>query len=64
MREIFIEKSNDNKRDCIHEECPYKYCKHHKYWNGKEQDKLSFFEELQIATSDEAVELCMSYMDI
>lgn len=61
---LFDDKPNNNKRDCIHEECPYKYCKHHKYWNGREQDKLSFFEKNNIATSDEDVEHCMSHMDI
>lgn len=58
------EKENNNKRDCVHYECPYKYCKHHKYWNGKEQNKLSFFEKNNISNSDEDVEFCMCYMDI
>lgn len=55
---------NVNKRDCIHEECPYKYCQHNKYWNGTEQDRLTSLEKITVAITDKEVEYCMSYMDI
>lgn len=60
----YDENLNKNKRDCTHHECPYTYCQHHRYWNGIEQEKLSFSQMNNISIKDDEVDMCMSHMDI
>lgn len=60
----YDENLNKNKRDCIHDECSYTYCKHHRYWNGREQEKLTFLQMNNISINDDEVDMCMSHMDI
>lgn len=62
--EPVIKPKNENKRDCVHSECPYRYCRHHKYWDDTEQDRLSSLQNIIVATSDNEVMMCYSYMDI
>lgn len=55
-----------SRRDCKHEECPYKYCRHHKYWNGTEYNKLNWTQKIIIPDDedDSTVDMCMSYLDV
>lgn len=52
------------RRDCEHEECPYKYCQHNKYWDGTEYDRIDWMNKIHIVSPEEDCGYCMAYMDI
>jgi hypothetical protein len=45
---------------CEHWECPYKFCHYHEFYDGSDNEELSWL----VPENIEDVRCCMSYMDV